>query len=649
VNSETRSDDARALRAFLGTARSAIACNLAGLAGQLTPAALGARVQAEIIDLLLERAGRPPRRRSALPGSLRDELAARLREIHLPWDFLGAAHLDYLSTTIEIADGRVRIGRNASRKETGSYYTPRRIVRRIVAETVGRLLERAAGVREAAQLRTVDPACGSGVFLLEAAEAFRAFYMDRGVPRDEAGAIAAAQVVGADLSPEAVDAAALAFELADLPEPKIFCADALRDDQLDWRRALPDIFREGGFDAVIGNPPYRALASLDDAAKAALAGAYETFAGHGDLHYCFFERALQLLKPGGMLGLLTSAYFLQASHAAKLRGLLARCSRIELIADCTGENLFPDAGIHCTITVATKGEPERDSRLRFERSDEEAFEFPQRELSAAPWVIVPDTEEQWRRRIEKDAVPLGEFCRIVQGPESGLNEAFVVKSDYAREAGLEAELLRPLVKNSDIARYCIAPRDELLIYLPRGAGLEAYPRVLQHLSRFREALAAREVCRSGRVRWFELHRPRTASLMNCPCKIVCPYRAPENRFAVDELRRLNDGGDIRMIFPRREAKLDLFFLAAVLNSHMMTRYFSRIGRRKGKILEYFKDSLRLVPVRVPPPDHPVYATLADLSRAQHEEFSEERDYRIERIVLDLYELKAEGAAPGLLF
>lgn len=646
---ETQNDDVRIFNAFLSAARTAVASELSALAVRLTPDAFRARVQSEIIDLLMERAGQAPRRSSKLTSPLRNELARRLRDIDLPYDFLGAAHLDYLSNTIDFSGGRVSVARNASRKETGSYYTPRRVVRRIVAETVGRLLERSGGIREAAKLRVADPACGSGVFLLEAAGSLRAFYTANGLPQDEADAIAAAQVIGADISPEAVETAALAFQCAGLPEPRIICSDALRNDRLNWRRVLPEVFSSGGFDAVIGNPPYRAMSRLDSASRAALAAAYEVFAGHGDLHYCFFERALQLLRPGGMMGLLTSSYFMQASHADKLRKLLARESHIRLLVDCTGDDLFPDAGVHCVITVATKGKPGPASRLRLERRGDDPLEFEQGGLSGAPWVIISDGERQWRSRIEKDAVPLGEFCRIVQGPESGLNEAFVVASSYAREAGLEEELLRPLVKNSDIGRYSIVPRDELMIYLPRGAALTRFPKVLAHLERFRESLEAREVCRSGRVQWFELHRPRSPQLMNAARRIICPYRAPENRFAVDGRRCLNDGGDVRMIFTGNDASADLFFLAAVLNSHMMTRYYWHIGRRKGRMLEYFRDSLRLMPVRLAPPDHPLCVTLADLARAQHRGFSEERDYRIERLILDLYELKADPAPPGMLF
>jgi adenine-specific DNA-methyltransferase len=137
--------------------------------------------------------------------------------------------------------------------------------------------------------------------------------------------------------------------------------------------------------------------------------------------------------------------------------------------------------------------------------------------------------------------------------------------------------------------------------------------------------------------------------MNADSKIVAPYRAPGNRFAVDERRALNDGGDVRMIFAGRETPIDLYFLTAVLNSKMMERYFRHIGRRKGEMLEYFKDSLKVLPIRTISPSHPIHSSIAELSRQQHEHFSEQKDYLVERMILDLYELKATATAPGMLF
>jgi len=634
------------LRAFLASARSAIA---ADLAERVSADELRSKTQSRILRLLMARAGHTPATESLISDSLRDDLVGRLGEMELPYDFLGAAHLDYLSSTIAVTDGKARVVRNASRKSTGSYYTPQKVVERIVAETLGRKLEECDGVREVSQLRVLDMACGSGVFLLESARVLVSFYVDQGLSAQEAASTAAGQVFGADVSAEAVEVARMAFGLAGLHGRGLFVADALRDDRFRWQDALPTVFREGGFDVIVGNPPYSAVPRLDAETKHALANAYDVYAGHGDLHYCFFERGLNLLRPGGLLGLLSSAYFLQASHAAKLRALLSKESQIATIIDSSREELFPDAMIHCVITILRKVQPAADSVLRFEPASEEPFNFPQKELSGAPWVIISDAEREWRARIEKDAVPLGEFCDIVQGPESGLNEAFVVSADYARSAELEAGLLRPLIKNSNIARYAISYGDKLMIYVPRGEQIDRYPAIMRHLAKYRERLEARDVCRTASEPWFAFHRPRNAAQMNAERKIVCPYRAPGNRFAVDERRTLNDGGDVRMIFPKPDADIDLCFLAAILNSHMMERYFAKIGRRKGRMLEYFKDSLKTLPVRIAAPDHPVYSVLIELSTFQHEDFSEQRDYLIERIVLDLYQLKASAATPGMLF
>ena len=747
MNSEHHGIDQRLYRSFLATARAAIA---GGLAGHVPPDQLAAAVQQEIIALLCERAGRPLERERPASHAQHDDLLARLRELVLPFDFLGTAHLDYLSSTIEFesdAHGSVQqgsrsaepgnlpakptIGQNVSRKSSGAYYTPQRVVRRIIDETLGRKLAATTTVEQAAELRVLDCACGSGAFLIEAARALHRFYTAHGMPEADAARIAAGQVFGVDVSPEAAEIARLAFRLASaepcrghVSEATIIAADSLRLTRAQWQESFPEAFapRRGGFDVVVGNPPYRAATGLDAPTKRHLAKTFEAYAGHGDLHYCFFELGLDLLRPEGVLGLLSSAYFTQASHANKLRKLLAETSQIEKLIDCSDDALFPDASIHCLITILRKvhdrstgvppvadvwpcstgvppvadvwpcstgvppvantgGVPVANTggtpvlprpvantggtpvllravapdappagMVRVELAGEPPFDFPQEGLGEGPWVIISDSEKQWRARLERDAVPLGEFCTISQSPESGLNEAFVVSPLDAQKEELEPELLRLLIKNSDVGRYKIRYRDHLLIYIPRGIEIGRYPRILEHLAAFRGQLESREVCRNAAEPWHAFHRPRSAALMNAARKIVCPYRADSNKFAVDEMRALNDGGDLRMIFPAKGLALDLYFLTAVLNSRMMQRYFARVGRRKGQQFEYFKDSLKVLPIRVVPSDHPLHGAIADLSRLQHKTVAEQRDYLIERMVLDLYELKAAAVKmPGRLF
>jgi len=669
VSTEPQDNQQQTYGSFLASARAAIA---AELAKQDDARPLHTAVQEEIVSLLCERCGLAPEKPARISSALHDELLAMLREIALPYDFLGTAYLDYLSSEIAFDEaGTPVIQPAASRKASGSYYTPERIVKRIIAETLGRRLADAADAGAAADIRVLDPACGSGVFLLEAARELIRRHVELGVAEADAAATAVRQVGGADVSPEAAAIARLAFRLAGLPEPKIIVADSLRMTREHWREAFPAAFERehGGFDVIAANPPYAAATSLAAAAKRFLSKHYEAYAGHGDLHYCFFELGLNLLRPGGLLGLLSSIYFIQASYAARLRKLLTETSRIISLIDCSGEALFPGASIHCAITILQKVQPPTGSTISIEGTDgiveadaapadsgqsaggeRPAFDFPQRLLGSAPWVIVSDAEKQWRARIERDAIPLGELCSIVQSPESGLNEAFALSALDARQQQIEPELLRPLIKNSDVRRYAIRYRDQVVIYVPRGTEIESYPAAMKHLEQFREQLVNRDVVRNSGQPWFAFHRPRNARLMNAPRKIVCPYRAEGNRFAVDELRALNDGGDLRMIFTRKGVSVDLYFLAALLNSRMLERYYRRIGRRKGHVLEYFKDSLQRLPMRILPAGHPLHSALADLSRLQHKTFSEQRDYLIERMILDLYELKAAAVRmKGRLF
>lgn len=280
-------------------------------------------------------------------------------------------------------------GTTGRRKRDGVVYTPDYIARFIVAETLGIHLDEIftdilrahakAGAdlsdyaaiswrRKSAELdawkayrerlkslRIVDPACGSGVFLIMAFDFMKAeltrvndkiksllpkaeHYGDllNFVPDSD---ILTNNLFGVDVNVESIEIAKLSLwiktarrgKVLDSLDANLRVGDSLIEDSnfaylehgFTWEAAFPQVFAEGGFDVVLGNPPYVRMEFLK-ALKPYLETRYEVVSDRADLYCYFYERGLRLLKPGGRLGYISSNTFFKTGSGRPLREYLLR-------------------------------------------------------------------------------------------------------------------------------------------------------------------------------------------------------------------------------------------------------------------------------------------------------------------------------------
>ncbi len=278
------------------------------------------------------------------------------------------------------------------RKTDGIFYTPDYIVRYIVAHTLGAYLrehedmctaqastERQAHRDYQAFLRNVtvlDPACGAGVFLLHVFDVLLAEHQRTGavlndlVPAGEyARWILRENIYGVDLNEESVEITKLSLWLksgiknekpAELDDT-IKCGNSLIEDPaiagqraFSWHGQFPEIMAAGGFDIVVGNPPYVNARTIRETDKTYLREHYAQLRGAFDLYVAFLLRGHQLLKERGRYGWIVPNKFLIADYASQARDFLTKDS-LGTVIDVSAIEVFSQVGVYPVILLGQRG------------------------------------------------------------------------------------------------------------------------------------------------------------------------------------------------------------------------------------------------------------------------------------------------------
>ncbi|MCX6923847.1 MAG: Eco57I restriction-modification methylase domain-containing protein, partial [Verrucomicrobia bacterium] len=333
--------------------------------------------------------------------------------------------------------------------------------------------------------------------------------------------------------------------------------------------APPEPEWEGGFDAVIGNPPYVRQESLSDF-KAYFETHYEAFDGVADLFAYFMEKAVKLLAPGGRFSYIVSSSFLRTTYAEPLRQVLKKKAAMLRIVDFGGLPVFANAkDTYVCIPLLAK-EPQLH-RVEVSRVDSldirdvgrhvaaHHFTIPHDRLSPEAWSLQSDEEAAVFAKVMQAGTPLGTYLerRMFYGLKTGFNDAFEI-SEQQRAVILKASpqsapLIKPFLGGQDIRRYLIEDDGRHLIVIPAGwtrqqiakskgnAGdysereawnwlSRAQPAIATHLSNFTEALRKRQ---DQGDYWWELRSCEYYQYFDTP-KIIFPDICKGPRFYLDQ-------------------------------------------------------------------------------------------------------------------
>ncbi|MFH0920636.1 MAG: TaqI-like C-terminal specificity domain-containing protein [Fibrobacterota bacterium] len=505
----------------------------------------------------------------------------------IPVEILGNTYEQFLGSVIRLTAGHhVKIEQKPEvRKAGGVYYTPQYIVNYIVQNTVGKLVE-GKTPEAVSTLKIVDPACGSGSFLLGAYQFLLDWHLHgyvksgrktgKASPLTPEGRLTTAEkkrillnnIHGVDIDSQAVEVTKLSLLLKCLEgetrasvesqlslyhdrvlptlDNNIKCGNSLiapdvnngflamdKDVEkkvrpFDWKSAFPEIFRQGGFDAVIGNPPYVRQELLGDS-KPYFETHYKVYNGTADLYSYFFERGITLLNDKGVFGIIVANKWMRANYGEPLRKWLKEQDIAEII-DFGDLPVFESATTYPCIFIsrkAAKGKGAFDvtnvKTLDFTSLQEyvnaNRIKVGRESLEDAGWNLASQDEQRLLQKIKTAGIPLGEYVqgKIYRGVLTGLNEAFVIDAATRKKLIAEdkkcAEIIKPFLAGRDIKRYQTPVSDKHLIFTRRGIDIDKYPSIKKHLLQYKEQLMPKPANhkgkewkgrKPGRYEWYEI-------------------------------------------------------------------------------------------------------------------------------------------------
>jgi len=406
-------------------------------------------------------------------------VAARSKE-------LAADRERQLSLGIAVSTYQIE-SRRQRRKEQGIYYTPKWIVDYIIQQTVGRWLQEHGHDSDALErVAVLDPACGSGSFLIRAYETLLEHEADRTnqtvemLSRQEREHILRQNIYGVDLDPQAVEIARLNLLLRMVREeeqlPPLrdnvlqgnslisgtdtellpFFGDAWASKRpLNWNATFKGAMEQGGFDIIIGNPPYVGFHGFEDE-RNYFRNFYETASGRFDLYIPFIERSLQLLKDNGYLGFICPSNFMKREHGRKLRDLLKDTTTLLELVDFEHSQIFQGAINYTCLLILKKGKGPRTSFNYYKGSTDSVPEqIRQEDLINRGWVFVPSHSKALVDKVFSQNIrPLGDLVEgIHEGIVTGANSVFLISINDTLAIRLEPSL------TSRVLKFPISPRN----------------------------------------------------------------------------------------------------------------------------------------------------------------------------------------------
>ena len=414
-----------------------------------------------------------------------------------------------------------------------------------------------------------------------------------------------------------------------------------------WHTYFADVFEKGGFDIVIGNPPYVNVEGISVEDKKIYKDTFTCFEKRADLFSLFLEMALtKLASASAVVTYIIPSIIHSNLSYKKLRNLFLDNKWLSEVC-YTGGKVFHAPTVDTTILRFCK----RGNKKIILKN---AVEFENQKVSSVPsdyfslfqnLISISDqkTNDLMGKLFNHDFPRLDENFSVFQGIVTGNNPAFIFDSEAeALSNGIDKELLHSLCHGRDIERYAVRSRERRILYVDSSINLSTYPNTEKWLLTFKEELDKRNQGKSDIIAWNSLHRPRVKSELDLKEKILVQNtrnEALKTRIcAVLDDKSVYGSQGVNFIIPN-DVHASLRYLLGILDSTLINYLFATRFLNLAIKAEYLKQ------LRIPIPSAVILKQLEslvskvlELKKVNIEADTTSLEYQIDFLVYHLYGL-----------
>jgi hypothetical protein len=477
-----------------------------------------------------------------------------------------------------------------------------------------------------------------------------------------------------------------------------------RINVFDWKKEFREIMESGGFNAVIGNPPYVRIQTMQEWAPIEVEFYKQRYVsgakGNYDIYVIFVERGMSLLNSNGLLGFILPHKFFNAQYGEALRRLIVKGHHLREIVHFGHQQVFANATTYTCLLFLSKSArprfrfisvPNLENWQRFCAADGTTLES--KSISATAWNFATGAGVNLLKKLDEFPTKLATVAsRIAQGIRTSANEVYVldVMSSNAKEVvafsrnleekvSLERAALFRFLQGREIKAYAISPSGKVVIIPYRGSGKlleeseykKTFPKTFRYLENNRGYLADRE---GGRMRgrdWYAYIYPKNLDVMRSE-KILVPDIADKAAFALDERGEYAFTSGYAIVLQSGVGE-SIKYILGLLNSKVLTFYLKHVSTPlRGGFFRYFAQFIEKMPIArldlsnsADKDRHDRIVSLVDRMLELHKELATAKteyaktnlqrqidatDAQIDKLVYELYELTpdeikiVEGAA-----
>ena len=580
---------------------------------------------------------------------------------------------------------KVEINNIGKRKKDGVFYTPEYITKYIVENTIGKLCEQQRAKlnisdEEVAKARTkkqkdtlnaalheyqkwlfslkiLDPACGSGAFLTAAltqlkTEHRRVFDFLHAINNDSMmfeeysdNSILENNLYGVDINEESVEITKLSLWLHTAQKDrklttlnnKIKCGNSLIDDPsvagekaFKWEEEFPEVFAKGGFDVVIGNPPYVRIQQLQQNSIDFYFKNFKTPCGKLDISILFFEKAYSLLNERGLLSFISTSQWLQTDYGKNIRKFLLD-GRISKILDFGSLPVFKDVDTYPAIFILTKnvsdlflyGKINDKEKLKTEFLNSCNFvKYKLDSFSDSPWQF---SEFNLKIYLDSKKIAYKELKEIAPsciGDLTGKDEAFVLKNEDVDKHQLEKSIIFPYAyRGEEINSFStvfpkssvIYPYDDNGKLITEDVLKIEFPNIFKYLSSFKEELMQRMDSRklyANNENWYRHLRQGKRNYIMAK-KIAIKGIGTKLQCGLLDNNTIFNGANVPCIVLPLVENFEKILLC-ILNSKLITYYMRNICPKKlGGYYRFNSSNISSIPIILLESSQQPFINLAD--------------------------------------